>query len=171
MWESLHNLRRFLILNASPTSKNYSSSVFWFYNWECVKIRQPSSSFSWRSSTMNVYWATSPPCRRAGVLHTSELLNKLLFWVLQKSYIFKWQMVVSLRESMGGKGGRDLLRNRWRQSIKHGGTEGHLQDTPQVNPSSWVLLKPFFSHQYAFDVSICICPHYVTDNETAEFPL
>lgn len=41
------------------------------FNCRCYQTSGPSSSCSWRSSTMNACCQTSPPCRRTGVLRAS----------------------------------------------------------------------------------------------------
>lgn len=45
------------------------ASVCCVFNWSCCQTSGPSSSYSWRSSTMNACSPTSQSCRRTGVWH------------------------------------------------------------------------------------------------------
>lgn len=59
-YEALPKLIRDVILGAS---------VCCVFNWSCCQTSGPSSSYSWRSSTMNACSPTSQSCRRTGVWH------------------------------------------------------------------------------------------------------
>lgn len=89
----------------------------------------PSTSCSWRSSTMSACCPTSPPCRRTGVL------QNLLQHCCEKGSVCVYAHLDCVpREPVEGEELREQFccRVRRLQSETHGGAETHLQDSPQV---------------------------------------
>lgn len=113
------------------------ASVCCVFNWSCCQTSGPSSSYSWRSSTMNACSPTSQSCRRTGVWHLISPKKHT-----QHILVAKWNCVWLLhlcvrREPREGEGQWQQLaswdRRHERETLWD--AEPDVQNSPQVNHS------------------------------------